>query len=99
MPILIPLPPSPMHDLHPLYELVVSPTASGIDGCQLMRQIEGVYLHWTDRSEREHSVAETPHDTQLHHVCFREAGVIKVRFLAGVPMRPRSLESEGTNGE
>ncbi len=99
MPILIPLLPSPMHDAHPLYELVESPTASGIDGHLLMRQFEDVYLHWIDRSECEHGVTEIPHDTQLHHVSFREAGVIKVRFLTGVPMQPRSLEPEGTNGE
>ena len=99
MPILIPLPPSPMHDVHPLYELVESPTASGIDGHQLMRQFEDVYLHWIDRNEREHAVTEIPLDTQLQHVPFREAGVIKVRFLAGVSMQPRSLEHEGTHGE
>lgn len=95
MPILMPLPPPPTQEVRSLYEITDSPSPSGQEGQELLRQFETVYRQWHERT-----VLLTENDGEIiEHVPFETAGTIKVRFRNATPMSPRQVDYEGLDQE
>lgn len=95
MPILMHMPPPPTHDVRSLYEITDSPSASGRDGQELLRQFESVYRQWHDRTD----IQVLQDGATLRHVPFETAGTIKVRFGKAAPMSPRRVDIEDADSE